>query len=84
MADSIFADRIVNIQIHGGVVRLDLGVIEQLPQGEKKAAKVTVGQRLVMPVDGFLAAFGMQEAIINKLKEDGMIKQKEASDKGKK
>ena len=65
---NIFADTIVNISVMRGVVRLDLGPIEE-PSKDGKEAKVSVTDRLVMPIEGFAASFRMQEAAVKRMVE---------------
>jgi hypothetical protein len=70
-----FADAILNITVTGPLVRLDLGTIVagQAKEGKQELV-ATPTQQLVMPLDGFLRAFGMQETVVKKLIADGVIK----------
>ena len=70
-----FADTIINIAITGNLVRLDLGtVIPVQTQDGKQELRVTPTQQIVMPLEGFVRAVGMQEQIIKKLIADGVLK----------
>jgi hypothetical protein len=78
---TVYADTILNIIVTGGLIRLDLGTV--LPaKGEdgQQTLQATPVQQLVMPVDGFVRAFGMQQNVIQKLIKDGVIKTQPAAD----
>ena len=70
-----FADTVLNIAVTGPLVRLDLGTIAPVttPDG-KQELRGTQTQQLVMPLEGFIRSFGMQESVIKKLIADGVIK----------
>lgn len=75
---TIFADTAVNISLTGSLIRIELGTVMPGPQkqGEDKpASKLVPNAQLVMPLEGFLRAFGMQEQVVKKLIADGVIKQ---------
>lgn len=66
-----FADQIVNLSVSNGMVRIDLGIVENAGEGEdgkrKKRAQVT--QRVVMPLDGFVRSFAMQQKLVGQPNE---------------
>jgi hypothetical protein len=78
MLDSshLFADRLVNIAITGPLVRIELGAM-QLPTAEGQRPQLLPTQTLVMPLDGFVASFGMMESVVKRLIADGVLKQNE-------
>jgi len=70
-----FADTILNIALTGNLVRLDLGTITpSQTQDGKQELRATPTQQVVMPLEGFVRAFGMQENVIKKLIADGVLK----------
>ena len=70
-----FADTLLNIAITGNLIRLDLGtVVPALSRDGKQELRTTPTQQVVMPLDGFVRAFGMQEQVIRKLIADGVLK----------
>jgi hypothetical protein len=70
-----FADTILNISVTGALVRLELGTVVPGPAQDGKQELVTSPTQLVvMPLEGFLRAFGMQETVVKKLIADGVIK----------
>lgn len=74
-----FADTVLNIAITGPLVRIDLGVV--VPQTDdkgKQSLRASATQQVVMPIEGFVRAFGMQEQVIKKLLADGVIQPKAA------
>jgi hypothetical protein len=72
---SIFADTLLNVSITGNLVRLDLGTMVPVKNAEGKSGlTATSTMQIVMPIDGFVRAYGMQEQIIKKLLADGVLK----------
>lgn len=70
-----FADTILNISVTGALVRLELGTVAPTAtQDGKQELATTATQQVVMPLEGFVRAFGMQETVIKKLIADGVLK----------
>lgn len=70
--ETSFADQIVNLTVSNGLVRIDLGIVENYTDGEdkkKRKQRVEVTQRLVMPLDGFVRSFSMQQKMIAQINE---------------
>ena len=68
MADKkkeIFADGIGQIHFAGGMVRFDFVTLQ--PQAEGKEPIPEANVRVIMPPQGFLAAFDSMQQLINKL-----------------
>jgi hypothetical protein len=78
----IFADRLVNLSIHNGLVRIDLGVI--IGPGKTKEGKdaltVEPTHQLVIPLEGFAAAVAAQQSLLKRVVEAGK-KRSAAKDK---
>ena len=72
-----FADAAINISMTGSLVRIDFGTVVPASSGdaEKREVKVSHNHQLVMPLEGFLRLYGMQEQVVKKLIADGVIKQ---------
>ncbi|CAK0770393.1 hypothetical protein CCP3SC15_4100002 [Gammaproteobacteria bacterium] len=47
------------------------------PKNQNDPGKLEVTHRLIMPIDGFLGAIRMQEAVVKKMVADGMLKHQE-------
>jgi hypothetical protein len=65
----IFADRMMNIAVANGLVRMDLAVVageEKTAEG-KRGLKVEATHQIVLPLDAFLAAVAMQEKFVKQL-----------------
>jgi hypothetical protein len=85
MAETIYADQVTNIsihglrgiRIHGGVVRLELAVVDELPKTQNESIKMRIAHHLVLPLDAFVKAFEIQQAVMNKLIQDGVLKKRE-------
>lgn len=71
-----FADGIVSISITGPLVRIELGVATQTlsADGSSKEMRLAPAGQLVMPIDGFVRAFGTQEQAVKRLLADGVVK----------
>ena len=70
-----FVDTILNISVTGPLVRLELGTIAPIPNPEsEQKIRATPTQTLVMPLEGFVRSFGMQESVVKKLLADGVLK----------
>ncbi|MBR4901388.1 MAG: hypothetical protein IKZ46_10645 [Victivallales bacterium] len=78
MADKkkeIFADGIGQIHFAGGMVRFDLMTLQPQPEGKEPIPEASL--RLIMPPQGFLAAFNSMQQLIDKLVEAGVLKKNE-------
>lgn len=69
----LFADRLFNIAVTGSLVRIELGAM-QFPTAKGQKPQLVQTQTLVMPLDGFVASFGMMESVLKQLVKDGVIK----------
>lgn len=73
-----YADTLLNIRVTGPMVRLEFGTVEPVQaEGKKQQLKATTTQQLVMPIEGFARAFGMQDNVVRKLIEQGVLKKRE-------
>ena len=75
---AIYVDGLTNLSVSGqGLVKFDLGLASPSvdENGEQKLSWATTDQ-VVMPMEGFLRAFGIQEQVIKKLIDDGLIQQR--------
>lgn len=69
----VYADRLTNLAVHNGLVRIDFGVIagsSKTKEG-KDALRVETTHQLVMPLDAFAAAVAAQQQLIKKVIEAG-------------
>jgi hypothetical protein len=70
-----FADTILNVVVTGNLVRFDFGTVTPAPTKDgKQEMRATPTVNMVMPIDGFVRAFGVQEQLIKKLVADGVLK----------
>ncbi len=69
----IFADRLTNLSIHNGLVRIDLGVIAGTGKTKegKDALKLETTHQLVMPLEAFAAAVAAQQQLLKQVVEAG-------------
>lgn len=72
---SVFADGITNIALTGPVVRIDFGTAVSVINAEgKQDVRLSPNQQVVMPLDGFIRAFSVQEKLMKKLIAEGVVK----------
>ena len=78
MADKqeIFADGVGQIHFAGGMVRYDFVTLQ--PEENGKAPIPQSNVRVIMPPQGFLAAFNSMQQLIDKLVEAGVLQKNEA------
>lgn len=70
----LFADRITNITVGGGLVRIDLAVIDQVPSDANAQPTLEVTHRLTMPLDGFVKGLQVQQGVAEALVKAGVLK----------
>ncbi len=71
----IFADGIGQIHFAGNMVRFDFVTLQ--PNEDGKAPTPAVTERIIMPPQGFLAAFNSMQQLIDKLLEAGVLQKNE-------
>ncbi|MBR7107022.1 MAG: hypothetical protein IKC89_01270 [Lentisphaeria bacterium] len=81
MADKkeIYADGIGQIHFAGNMVRYDFVTLQPEEDGKAPAAQSNV--RIIMPPQGFLAAFNSMQQLIDKLVEAGVLQKNEKAAK---
>ena len=75
MNKEFFIDGISAIHVTGNLVRIDgISLQPQLasPNGQPV---VEISQRIIMPIEGFIEAIGLQQKIVRQLIEAGIVKQ---------
>ena len=77
----IFADGIGQIHFAGGMVRYDFVTLQ--PKEDGKAPESQSNIRIIMPPQGFLAAFNSMQQLIDKLLEAGVLQKNEQAAKKK-
>ena len=77
MADrkEIFADGVGQIHFAGGMVRYDFVTLQPEENGQAPVPQSNV--RVIMPPQGFLAAFNSMQQLIDKLVEAGLFQKNE-------
>jgi hypothetical protein len=69
MSRDFFADTVGAVHVTGNLVRFDL---TSLQPGEGQGRQ-EVTQRLIMPLEGFVSAFNLQEQVIRQLTQNGVL-----------
>ena len=73
MIQDIYADGVSNVHVTGNMVRLDLAALQPGLQGDKGQPVYHINQRIVMPLEAFVQAFVMQDGLVKKLIEAGIL-----------
>lgn len=71
--EETYADRVLNVTVTGGVVRIDLASLAPHRDKDDKP-QLEFRRRVVMPVDGFLQSFSMMAQVVQQLEKQGVIK----------
>ncbi len=71
MKKEIFADGIGQIHFAGNMVRFDFMTLQ--PGADGAAPTPEYNERIIMPPQGFLAAFNSMQQLIDKLVEAGVL-----------
>ncbi|MBP2649469.1 MAG: hypothetical protein H6Q74_294 [Firmicutes bacterium] len=74
MNKEIFADGISAIHVTGNLVRIDLMSLQPQLKNDNSQPVVEVNKRIVMPLEGFVKAFDVQQNIVNQLMKAGVLK----------
>jgi len=72
MTTELFADSVGRIDFVGGLVRIELASVE--PVEGTNQGRMDVRQRVIMPLEGFLAAFGRFQGLIQRLTDAGIVR----------
>ena len=80
MADKkeIYADGIGQIHFAGNMVRYDFVTLQPAEDGQAPVPQSNV--RIIMPPQGFLAAFNSMQQLIDKLVEAGVLQKSEKAE----
>lgn len=81
MSSELFADRIAEIGITGGVVRLDLVSLSATQRDENNQPTPEFRQRIVMPAEGFVQSFALMAKVMQELEKKGVVRRGGAADK---
>jgi hypothetical protein len=73
----IYADGIGQIHFAGNMVRYDFVTLQPAEDGQAPVPQSNV--RIIMPPQGFLAAFNSMQQLIDKLVEAGVLQKNEAA-----
>lgn len=69
----IFADRLTNLSVHNGLVRIELGVFAGTGKTKegKDAVKIEATHQVVLPLEAFANAVAAQQALLKQVVEVG-------------
>ena len=75
-----YADAFENILVHGGTVRIDLGTYSPSDKTDDDQPVLELTGRLVMPLEGFVKAYGGISEVVRQMVEAGVIEPVRDSD----
>lgn len=70
----IFTDGISNIHLTGNLVRFDLISLQPQLKADNGQPVFQFSHRMIMPLEAFIQAFGLQENLVNQLIQAGVLK----------
>lgn len=79
MNREIFADAISAVHITGNMIRIDLMSLQPHLKSKDGQPVYDISQRIIMPLEGFVKSFSIQEKAIAQLIASGVLKRTEAS-----
>lgn len=68
--DLVFADQIGSVHMKGNLVRFDLLATQS---DDEETNELKLAGRLIMPLEGFIKAFNLQEELISQLTQNGVL-----------
>lgn len=74
MIEERYADTFGEVFLTGPVVRFDLVSFSPSERDGNNQPKAVVRERIVMPVDGFVRAFGVMGQVMQQLEKQGVVK----------
>ena len=80
MNQEIFTDAISAVHVTGNLVRIDLMTVQPHMKSDNGQPVVEINKRLIMPLDGFIQSFSVQENIIKQLIEAGVLQKNEVQE----
>jgi hypothetical protein len=80
MNQEIYVDGISVIHVTGNLIRLDLMTVQPHLKSENGQPVVEINKRLIMPLDGFVKSFALQEQIMKQLLEAGVVQKNEKAE----
>lgn len=75
MNQELFVDGISAIHVTGSLVRIDCVSIQPQLSSQNGQPVVEINRRIIMPIEGFIEAFGLQQKIVRQLIDAGIVKQ---------
>ena len=73
MITELYADSASAIHVTGNMIRIDLMSLQPHLKGESGEPVFELSGRLILPLDGFIQAFQLQENIIKQLMNNGIL-----------
>jgi hypothetical protein len=74
MNQEIYADAVSAVHVTGNLVRIDLMTLQPHLKSDNGQPVVDISKRIIMPLDGFVQSFSVQEDIVKQLIEAGVLK----------
>ena len=81
MQQEIFADAISGVHVTGNLVRIDLMTVQPHLKSDNGQPVVDISKRIIMPLEGFIQSLKVQEDIVKKLIDAGVLQKTEGTEK---
>ena len=81
MNQEIFADAISGVHVTGNLVRIDLMTVQPHLKSDNGQPVVDISKRIIMPLEGFIQSLKVQEDIVKKLIDAGVLQKQEEAPK---
>lgn len=82
MNQELFIDGISAIHVTGQLVRLDCITLQPQLASQNGQPVVEISRRIIMPIEGFIEAIGLQQNIVRQLIDAGVVKQTPPAEAG--
>jgi hypothetical protein len=79
MNQEIFADGVSAVHVTGNIVRIDLFSMQPHLQSKDGKPVFDISRRVIMPLDGFVKSFAVQEQVLQQLIATGKVQKVEQS-----
>lgn len=73
MNQEMFADILSAVHVTGNMVRIDLMTLQPHLKSENGQPVFDISKRIIMPLEGFIQSFAIQENIVKQLIDAGVL-----------
>ena len=81
MHQEIFADAIGGVHVSGNLVRIDFLSLQPQMKSDNGQPVVEICKRVIMPLEGFIQSLKVQEDMVKKLVDAGVLQKQDKEEK---